>query len=118
MYGGRRNDTKSAGRRTGADVKPLSKKLSPHFGVFGIFERGPLHAQMTPGLSSMGVGQNGPYSTRSEARSVLRVRADCGGRLFTAKFSVVVHYLLHQLLDDPTEAHAAAVRSAISGIRH
>jgi hypothetical protein len=26
-------------------------------------------------------------------------------------------YLPHQLLDDPIEAHAAAVRSAISGIR-
>jgi hypothetical protein len=30
---------------------------------------------------------------------VLRVRADCGGRLFTAKLSVIVHYLPHQLLD-------------------
>ena len=30
--------------------------------------------------------------------SVLRVRADCRGRLFTAKFGVVVHYLPHQLL--------------------
>ena len=30
---------------------------------------------------------------------VLRVRADCGGRLFTAKLRVVVHYLPHQLLD-------------------
>jgi hypothetical protein len=49
--------------------------------------------------------------------SVLRVRADCGGRLFTVKLGVVLHYLPHQLLDDPTEAHAAAVRSAISGIR-
>ena len=28
-----------------------------------------------------------------------RARADCGGRLFTAKFGVVVHYLPHQLLD-------------------
>jgi hypothetical protein len=42
-----------------------------------------------------------PYSSRPEPPSVLRVRADCGGRLLTAKF----------------EAHAAAVRSAISGIR-
>jgi len=30
---------------------------------------------------------------------VLRHRLDCGGRLFTAKFGVVVHYLLLQLLD-------------------
>jgi hypothetical protein len=45
------------------------------------------------------------------------VRTDCGDRLFTAKRAVVLHYLPHQLLDDPTEAQAAAVRSAISGIR-
>ena len=31
--------------------------------------------------------------------SVLRVRADCGGRLFTAKLRVVVHYLPHQMLN-------------------
>ena len=36
-------------------------------------------------------------STRTP--SVLRVRADCGGRLFTAKLAVIVHYLPHQLLD-------------------
>jgi hypothetical protein len=30
---------------------------------------------------------------------VLRVRADCGGRLFAAKFAIVVDYLPHQLLD-------------------
>ena len=29
-------------------VKPLKEKLSPHFGVFGIFEGGPLHGRMTP----------------------------------------------------------------------
>ena len=40
-----------------------------------------------------------PCSTRSEPPSVLRVRADCGGRLFTAKLGVVVHYLPHQLFD-------------------
>ena len=58
------------------------------------------HAQMTPGLSSMGVGSKFdplPYST--EPPSVLRVRADCGGRLFTAKLAVVAHNLAHQLLD-------------------
>ena len=38
--------------------------------------------------------------TRPEPRSVLRARADCGGRLFTAKLAVVLHYLPHQLLDD------------------
>jgi hypothetical protein len=31
--------------------------------------------------------------------SVLRVRADCGGSLFTAKLPVAVHNLAHQLLD-------------------
>ena len=30
---------------------------------------------------------------------MLRVRADCRGRPFTAKLGVVVHYLPHQLLD-------------------
>ena len=48
----------------------------------------------------MGVGSNWPQcSSRPEPPSVLRVRADCGGRLFTAKLGVVVHYLPHQLLD-------------------
>src|SRR5215467_7501834 len=45
-------------------------------------------------------GQIGPGSTRSEPTSVLRARADCGGRLFPAKLAVVVYYLPHQLLDD------------------
>ena len=36
-------------------------------------------------------------STRTP--SVLRVRADCGGRLFTAKLAVVVHYPTRQVLD-------------------
>ena len=40
-----------------------------------------------------------PCSSRPEPPSMLRVRADCGGRLFTAKFGVVVHYLPHQLFD-------------------
>ena len=40
-----------------------------------------------------------PCSSRPEPLSVLRARADCGGRLFTAKFGVVVHYLPHQLLN-------------------
>ena len=38
-------------------------------------------------------------STRSEPPSVLRVRADCGGRLFAAKLGVVVHYSTHQMFD-------------------
>ena len=40
-----------------------------------------------------------PCSTRSEAPSVLRIRADCGGRLFTAKLAVVAHDMAHQLLN-------------------
>ena len=37
--------------------------------------------------------------SRTEPTSVLRARADCRGRLFTAKLGIVVHYLPHQLLD-------------------
>ena len=40
-----------------------------------------------------------PRSSRPKRPSVLRVRADCGGRLFTAKLGVVVHNLAHQLLN-------------------
>ena len=48
----------------------------------------------------MGVGSNWtPCSSRPEPPSVLRVRADCGGRLFTAKLAVVVHNLAHQVFD-------------------
>ena len=35
----------------------------------------------------------------AELPSVLHVRADCGDRLFLAKLAVIVHYLLHQMLD-------------------
>jgi hypothetical protein len=38
-------------------------------------------------------------SSRPERPSVLRVRADCRGRHFTAKLPVVMHYPSHQLLD-------------------
>ena len=38
-------------------------------------------------------------SGRPEPPSVLRVRADCGGRIFTAKLGVVVRNLAHQLLN-------------------
>ncbi len=48
----------------------------------------------------MGVGSNWTPCFRSTRNpSVLRVGADCGGRLFTAKFGVVVHNLAHQLLN-------------------
>jgi hypothetical protein len=58
-------------------------------------------------LSRLEVGSNwSPCSSRPEPPPVLRVRADCGDRLFTAKLGVVVHYLSHQplnhmLADDP-----------------
>ena len=45
-----------------------------------------------PALSSMGVGSH--WSVPQS--SVLRMRADCGGHLFTAKLDVVVHYSTHQ----------------------
>ena len=38
-------------------------------------------------------------SDRPEPPSVLRVRANCGGRLFTAKLPVVVHYSTRQVFD-------------------
>ena len=50
-----------------------------------------LHAQRPPGLSRMGWGSNWTPCFRSTKPSVLRVRADCGGRLFTAKLAVVAH---------------------------
>src|SRR5262249_9366605 len=61
----------------------IKQNLSPHFEGFGIFEGGPLRPQMTPGLSSIPRGGRiGPRgSNRPEPPSVLRVRADCGGRL-------------------------------------
>ena len=59
-----------------------------------------LHRPMTPRPVQHGGGSNWtPCSTRPEPPSVLRVRAGCGGHLFTAKLAVVVHYLSHQLLD-------------------
>ena len=48
----------------------------------------------------MGVGSNWSRAPVDPKPSVLHVRADCGGRLFTAKLGVVVHYLPHQLLDE------------------
>src|SRR6478752_10329953 len=52
-------------------------------------------AKCPPACPSWGWGR-----IRSEPPSVLRVKGDCGGRLFTAKLAVVVHNVLHQLLDD------------------
>ena len=47
----------------------------------------------------MGVGSNRTVLQPTRLPSVLGIRADCGGRLFTAKLGVVVHYLSHQLLN-------------------
>ena len=58
-----------------------------------------LHAQGPPLVQVGGGVELVPCSSRPERPSVPRARADCGGRLFTAKLGVVVHYLLHQLLD-------------------
>ena len=54
-------------------------------------------------------------SSRPEPSSVLRARADCGGRLFAAKLGVVVHYLLHQLLDHlPADDASLLARQLVS----
>jgi hypothetical protein len=59
-----------------------------------------LHAPMTPWPVQHGGRVELPQrSSRPERPSVLRVRADCGSRFFTAKLGVAVHYLPHQLLD-------------------
>jgi hypothetical protein len=47
----------------------------------------------------MGVGSNWSRAGVHSKPSVLRVRADCRGRLFSAKLAVIVHYLPHQLLN-------------------
>ena len=46
-----------------------------------------------------GGGSNCPALQSTRTPSVLRVRADCGGRLLAAKLSVVLHNLVHQLFD-------------------
>ena len=46
-----------------------------------------------------------PCSSRLEPTSVLHV-ADCGGRLFTAKLAVVVHYPTRQVFDQLLADHA------------
>ena len=53
-------------------------------------------------------------SSRRQPPSVLRVRADCGGRLFTAKLRVVVHYLPHQMLRLVSSATVFAIASMTS----
>ena len=60
----------------------------------------PLHGRMTPRpVRHGGRVELVPVLQSTRTPSVLRVRADCGGRLFTAKLPVVVHYLSHQLLN-------------------
>ena len=46
-----------------------------------------------------GVGSNWPGVQSSPTAVSASVRADCGGRLFTAKLSVVVRYLPHQMFN-------------------
>jgi hypothetical protein len=75
-------------------------------------------AQMPPGLSSIPGGVNWSRApVNSEPPSMLRRESDCGGRLFTAKLAVVPALSAASTARRSTEAHAAAVRSAISGIR-
>ena len=40
-----------------------------------------------------------PCSSRPEPPSVLRIRADCGGRPFTAKLGIIAHDCMHQVFD-------------------
>ena len=55
---------------------------------------------MTPRPVQQEWGSNwSPVSTRSEAPSVLRVRADCGGHLFPAKLGIITHDCMHQVFD-------------------
>ena len=54
---------------------------------------------MTPRPVRRGGGSKWSGAPLDPNLSVLRARADCGGRLFTAKLSVVVHDLAHQLLN-------------------
>jgi hypothetical protein len=55
---------------------------------------------MTPRPVQQEWGSNwSPVSTRSEASSVLRVRADCGGHLFPAKLGIITHDCMHQVFD-------------------
>jgi hypothetical protein len=68
-------------------------------------------AERPPGLSNVGVGGIGHRAPLDPNRpSVLRVRADCGGRLFTANPLSAASNARRS-----TEAHAAAVRSAPRG---
>ena len=88
------DDSKTHGRRTGAALKALAELKRPFWGL-RYFLGGPLHRQMT----TRPVQAWGGVELTPELPSVHGVRADCGGRLFTAKLRVVVHYLPHQLLD-------------------
>ena len=54
---------------------------------------------MTRPACQLGGRVKWPVSSRRQPMSVLRVRADCGGRLFAPKLRVVVHNLAHQLLN-------------------
>ena len=72
-----------------------------------------VHGRMTPRPVQHGVGvEMDAVLPVSEPPSVLHVRADCGGRLFTAKLGVVVHYLSHQLLD-----HLLADKTLLDGCK-
>jgi hypothetical protein len=52
--------------------------------------RGDACSHDLPACPPLGAGELDSCSSRPEPTSVLRVRADCGGRLFAAKLGVVV----------------------------
>ena len=59
-----------------------------------------MHRPMTPRPVQHGVGvELGCAPVDPKRASVLHARADCGGRVFTAKLAAVVHNLAHQLLN-------------------
>ena len=62
------DDSKTPRARASATAKLLMKNLSPYFGVFGIFERGPLQRlNDPPACPAWGWGRIGPVleSTRT-----------------------------------------------------
>jgi hypothetical protein len=81
-------------------VKSFNEKLQFRFYVLRVFGS---HLKQKASRTRLSRHRSGVelarYPVIRKALSVLRARAGCGDRLFTKKFAVVVHYLLHQPLD-------------------
>ena len=94
--GRRQQNARGGGLVPPSNLKENLKRLN-----LGTRNRGNVfRTPKAPPPVKLGGGSNWPSAPVDPNRpSVLRVRADCGGRLFTAKLGVVVHYLTHQLLD-------------------